>query len=112
MAEPTAIIVQSVPVTVQMQPGSTVALVPVGPRGPAGASGGGGSGGTGYEHIQSTPATVWGPIVHDLGYDPAGITVEDASGEDLEGATVQYLVAGSSLRLSFDITVSGRARLS
>lgn len=82
---------------------------PVGPAGPPGAAGEG-QGGF-YLHTQAVPATVW-TIVHQLGYDPGGVTVTDTDGYTLDGFSVQYLVAGQSLRLSFDISVAGVATIS
>jgi hypothetical protein len=65
---------------------------------------------TGYIHTQNTPGTVW-VITHTLGYNPAGIVVL-SSGYQLDGFGIQYLQDGSSLRLSFDLSVSGVAYLS
>lgn len=60
---------------------------------------------------QAIPATVW-TIEHGLGFDPAGLVVLSTDGFVLDGFGVQYLAAGASLRLSFDIAVSGVAYLS
>jgi hypothetical protein len=60
---------------------------------------------------QNVPSTVW-LIEHGLGFDPAGITVVDADGFQLDGYAVQYLTPGQILRLSFDISVAGVAYLS
>jgi len=77
--------------------------VPSGPRGPAGSAGS-------YLHTQDQPATVW-TIQHNLGYDPAGVAVF-SDGYQCDGFVTQYLQAGASLRLSFDIPLAGTARLS
>lgn len=70
-----------------------------------------GTGALGYTHVQSVPATVW-TMTHNLGYDPAGIVVIDGTGFYLDWFGVQYLMSNVSLRLSFDIAVSGTAYLS
>lgn len=75
----------------------------------AGAPGPGGSG-TAYTHTQTVPATVW-TITHELGYDPAGVLVL-SDGYLMDDFGVQYLVPGTSLRLSFDISLAGVAYLS
>lgn len=67
---------------------------------------------TGYVHSQVTPATVWTPIEHNLGFDPAGIAVIDSDGYIRDGFGIQYLISGSTLRLSFDISLAGVAYLS
>ncbi len=64
-----------------------------------------------YRHIQEQAATVW-VISHGLGFDPAGLTVISSDGFVLDDFGVQYLAAGDSLRLAFDIAVSGVAYLS
>jgi len=69
------------------------------------------SGPVAYTFSQSVPATVW-TIVHRLGFDPAGITVIDADGYQVDGFGTQYLAPGHSLRLAFDIPLSGLAYLS
>ncbi len=65
----------------------------------------------GHQFTQDTPATVW-TVIHDLGFDPAGITVIDADGYHLDGFGIQYLESGKSLRLSFDLAYSGVVYLS
>lgn len=64
-----------------------------------------------FVHHQGTPATVW-PITHELGFDPAGVTVIDSDGYLRDGFGVQYIVSGQVLRLSFDISLAGVAYLS
>lgn len=64
----------------------------------------------GYTHTQSTAATVW-TINHDLGWDPAGVQVFDQDGNEIMGAVVTYLVPGSVIRLAFDLSFAGTARL-
>ena len=64
-----------------------------------------------YLHTQVIPATVW-TITHNLGFDPAGIVVIDNEGFMRDGFAVQYLDLGVTLRLSFDISLAGTARLS
>lgn len=70
-----------------------------------------GTGVPAYTHVQALASTVW-TVNHALGYDPAGIVVFDAFGVVMDGFGVQYLTPGVSLRLSFDISFSGTARLS
>lgn len=60
---------------------------------------------------QGTPATIWN-IIHELGFNPAGITVIDDDGYLRDGFGIQYTVAGQILRLSFDISLAGVAYLS
>ena len=54
-------------------PGAVGAAGPIGPVGPEGSAST-----EPYEHIQSTPSTVW-TIVHNFGYYPGGITLVDSS---------------------------------
>lgn len=64
-----------------------------------------------HTHTQAVPATVW-TINHALGFDPAGILVVSDDGYPLDEVGVQILVPGSTVRLSFDISVAGVAYLS
>jgi hypothetical protein len=66
------------------------------------------SGPVAFTHVQDIPSTVW-QITHGLGYDPAGIAVVTADGYLADGFGIQYMTAGKSLRLSFDIALSGVA---
>lgn len=86
---------------------------PVGPAGPVGPQGvpGDSLAARAYAHDQTTPATVW-TITHNTGFDPGGITVVTTDGFIAEDYGVQYLVAGLSLRLTFDNAISGVAYLS
>lgn len=85
---------------------------PVGATGPTGAKGDpGDAASSGYLHFQTVPATVW-QIPHQLGYDPAGIVVIDVDGYTIDDGGVQYMTAGQSLRLSFDLAIAGTAYLS
>lgn len=90
-------------------------MPPVGPQDPATAYPQGQdlsvSGARAYQHTQTTPATVW-QINHALGFDPAGLTIISNTGATVDGAAVQYLTPGQSLRLSFDISIAGIAYLS
>lgn len=65
---------------------------------------------TSYLFEQVDPDAVW-TIDHQLGFDPAGVVVT-SDGWMLDGFGVQYLVAGQTLRLSFDDAYAGTARLS
>lgn len=78
---------------------------PSGPPGPPGPSGGT------YTHTQTIPAAVW-TIEHNLGYDPGGVVVILSDGYFATGWALQYLQAGQSLRLSFDLAITGSAVLS
>lgn len=64
----------------------------------------------GYTHTQAIASSVW-DIVHDLGWDPAGVQVFDDTGAEIDGGVVTYLVPGSVLRIAFDISFAGTARL-
>lgn len=83
---------------------------PPGPAGPPGGPGPPGPSGAAFSHTQSTPATVW-TITHDLGYNPGGLVVV-ADGFIMDDFGIQYLTAGESLRLTFDVALAGVAYLS
>ncbi len=78
-------------------------------------SSGGGTGGPvgpqAYRYTQNTPATVW-TINHNLGFDPAGITVVDTDAYVRDGFAVQFLTAGQTIRLAFDQPIAGAAYIS
>ena len=94
--------------TVSEPPADSVTVTAVaGPPGPPGPGGGN----AGYLHTQGVNATVW-TIAHNLGYDPAGIVVTDADGYLADEWGLQYLVPGTTLRVSFDNAISGTAQLS
>lgn len=83
---------------------------PPGPPGPQGVPGPPGPSGNAFAYTQSIPATVW-TITHELGYDPGGIAVF-SGGYLIDEFGYQILTPGSSLRLSFDISIAGAAYLS
>lgn len=99
-------------VTVQIGPRTvtvvgTAALGPQGPTGPQGAQGAtgpqgppgsSGSAPVSYRHVQSTPASVW-TVVHNLGYRPGGIYVEDSANSQLAPRVAHVDV--NTLTLSF-----------
>lgn len=62
-----------------------------------------------YIYVQNSPQAVW-TIVHNLGYYPAGVTVEDSNGIQTLGE-VSYPDIGT-VRIDFSSPVSGVARLS
>lgn len=74
------------------------------------SGGGGGVAGTAYTHTQSTASTVW-DVVHNLGFDPAGIYVEDSQ-SNIWHPDATYLVSGTTLRLTFAESITGVAQLS
>jgi hypothetical protein len=82
---------------------------PMGPQGPPGPQGPAGTSGGFYMHDQSVPAATW-TVVHNLGYNPAGIFVTDSSGSDVEGE-VTY-VNTNQLTLTFSAAFSGKAYVS
>lgn len=63
----------------------------------------------GYRYVQNTPITVW-TIVHNLGFYPAGVRVEDSDGEDTIGE-VSYPDI-NTVRIDFNQPVAGVAYLS
>lgn len=71
-------------------------------------SGGGSTGGS-YTYTQSTPSATW-VIVHGLSFRPAGVRVEDSSGQEVWGE-VTYPSTGV-VRIDFAYAVSGTAYLS
>ncbi len=84
---------------------------PTGPVGPVGPVGPTGPVGEALRFEQAVPATVW-TIPHGLSYDPAGVTVIDSDGYLIDDFGIEYLVSGTSLRLTFDISLAGVAYLS
>lgn len=68
--------------------------------GPAGA----------YRHVQSIPAAVWS-VVHNLGYRPGGVLVEDSAGDDAWGGEVTH-VSDNELTITFGAEFGGKAYLS
>ncbi len=85
----------------------TIAVIGIaGPKGDPGTASTGA-----FVHTQLIPATVW-TVEHDLGFNPAGITVVDTDNYQLDDFGVEYLIDGQTLRLTFDIAVSGAAYLS
>jgi hypothetical protein len=60
---------------------------------------------------QAMVATQW-TVTHNLGFDPAGVLVLDASGDTVEGAGVIYDTPGVALRVVFDIPLAGSVYLS
>lgn len=61
-------------------------------------------------HTQDEALTVW-VIQHDLGYDPAGITVVDEL-NNVHHPLIEYLTANSIIKLNFETPVRGVCRLS
>jgi len=76
---------------------------PAGPTGPAGVGGGN------YTHIQSTPSTTW-TVVHNLGYNPGGVSVVDSAGTKVYGDITHSTV--NQLVINFSAGFSGKAYLS
>ena len=87
---------------------------PAGPEGPQGPPGPPGADGTsprpGFQFTQGELSTVW-DIVHDLGFDPAGILVVDPDGNLWEPIAI-YIEPGVRVRLTFGSSVRGTAYLS
>ena len=61
----------------------------------------------GQQFSQGTPATVWGPINHGLGYRPGGVSVFSADfAQQYDGFSVEHL-STNSLRISMDTPLAG-----
>jgi hypothetical protein len=66
----------------------------------------------GQQYIQATPATVWGPINHSLGYRPGGVSLFSSDfGEQFDEFVVEHLSV-NSLRISMDTPAAGVAVIS
>lgn len=61
-----------------------------------------------YFHTQAAPAVTWA-VVHNLGYRPAGIHIEDGAGNDMNGNVTH--VSDNQLTISFAVAVDGTARV-
>jgi hypothetical protein len=66
--------------------------------------------GRGCEHNQISGAPVW-TIIHNLGYKPGGIVVEDSAHNDVFGYHVNH-IDDTTLTLTFSVFFSGYAYLS
>lgn len=64
-----------------------------------------------WTHAQLLPALLW-QIVHNLGFDPAGVYVADGDGVHLEPERVTHPIPGSVTEIVFGLPVYGTARLS
>ena len=83
-----------------------------GPRGEQGIQGVAGQNATGaYLHAQNVASTIW-VIDHHLGYDPAAIRVIDTLGDQYLAQDVVYTTPGQQLRLTFQSSIAGTARVS
>lgn len=108
---------------------TVIGTVPIGPQGPPGLNGADGADGEDGEpgppgapgsapqsfvmDFQAVDFDGGGylTVVHNLGYEPAGIFVEDSGGNDAEGEVVHDSTL--QLRLRFNgFTFGGRVRLS
>jgi hypothetical protein len=79
---------------------------------PGAQSGGGGGGGAGLQYTQPVAATVWGPIDHNFGYRPAGVSLFSADFTlQYDDFVVQHLTA-NSLRIAMDVATAGVALIS
>jgi hypothetical protein len=79
---------------------------------PGAQAGGGSGGGTGVQFTQASPATVWGPIIHNLGYQPAGVALFSGDfATQYDDFTVQHLTI-NSLRIAMDVATAGVALIS
>ena len=63
---------------------TTVQVADVGLSGPAGAAGVSGAAGGNYTHNQSAPSATW-TVVHNLGFNPGGVSVVDSAGTKVYG---------------------------
>lgn len=93
--------------------GPDTLVVPVpGLRGLQGEPGTPGDAVVQHEHTQSTPASVWGPIVHNLGRRPSAVSLFSLDFSEQYGQfNVQHLDE-DSLRISVDTPTAGVALLS
>ena len=64
-----------------------------------------------YRHLQLPIAALW-QIPHGLGFDPAGIYIEDQDGNPVEPERISYVIPGQILEITFGLPVHGTARLS
>lgn len=62
-----------------------------------------------YTHVQTVPSTLW-TVVHNLGFNPGGVRVEDGAGIQTVGE-VSY-VDTTTLTIAFNTPLSGVAYLS
>jgi hypothetical protein len=87
-------------------PGAPGEIGPMGPPGPPGTPVGGA---IAYEHDQSAPSSTW-TVVHNLGYRPGGVSIEDTLGRDVEGEIAH--INTNSLTISFLAPFAGKAYIS
>jgi len=66
--------------------------------------------GVGFKHVQFVATTLW-QIPHEMGFDPAGVTVVDNTGTPTEYDEITYPLPGL-IELHFGVPVAGTARLS
>ena len=71
--------------------------------------GGGGGSGTFYVHEQAVASDEW-EVVHNLGYRPGGVTVEDSAGTEVEGE-IEF-VNTNELVVRFSAPFTGKVYLS
>lgn len=64
------------------------------------------------QHIQETPATVWGPIAHNIGERPAAVSLFSLDfTQQYDGFAVEHL-STNTLRISMDVATAGVALIS
>lgn len=63
-----------------------------------------------YTHVQSVPAMVW-TMVHNLGFYPGGVQIEDQNGSTIEGAEISYPDI-NTVRAEMSVPLSGVAVMS
>jgi len=85
---------------------TVVQVADVGLSGPAGASG---AAGGNYTHTQSAPSATW-TIVHNLGFNPGGVSVVDSAGTKVYGDIT--FTNTNQLVINFSAGFSGKAYLS
>jgi hypothetical protein len=66
--------------------------------------------GVGFKHVQFVATTLW-QIPHEMGFEPAGVTVVDNTGTPTEYDEITYPLPGL-IELRFGVPVAGTARLS
>jgi hypothetical protein len=63
-----------------------------------------------YTHVQSVPAMVW-TMVHNLGFFPGGVQMEDNDGNTIEGAEISYPDI-NTVRAELSVPMTGVAVIS
>lgn len=95
-------------VVVQSTPTQLVVTAP-GPQGAPGRDGAGVAN-LSASFVQASPSGTWS-VAHNMGYNPAGVTVQDHLGSTIEYDTLAY-VDINNLVMTFSAEISGEVWLS